>query len=516
MLYFLLGLNGILLVLPKLILIKFTNDALWGDVTLENLGGAIAQDVVLAIIAIMFAVSIIRKGGWKRVAVSAAFTGCLLLLLMFDMRARELWIKPIDFNLLRYTFENAGGLTSGTDLFFNHSAGLGMTFRRLLFFVCIAHIANWCLISWVFIRNDAGSDGRLAVRPFIISLAPLACLSLVIAVMSAGYRYRVNENVSVGPLIAARQHTKEGYRYRMNENFIVSALIEPIRSVFSSPSDLPQLAARFEQKPQPLSGQPEKTILRDIRPFKNVVVIVYESVRWRGLNIDDIATTSPILARMALQGILSKSYVSVPHSAKSYFAILSGRYPYPGVEAREALNARQDFIWHEFTRQEKGSTFAFSSLFFGFENMGGQLKALGINERFQTEDMAKDAGKSVAGTTSFGSSDELLYELGVGRLSKIKTPFAAVFFPMAAHYPYECPGAIAGRHNYEDYLACIRYSDKLLAKLIDEFRLHHLLEDTLFVIVGDHGEVLWRTRTIRAQFINVRRGNYRSACILVG
>ena len=39
MLYFLLGLNGILLVLPKLILIKFTNDALWGDVSLKMLAG---------------------------------------------------------------------------------------------------------------------------------------------------------------------------------------------------------------------------------------------------------------------------------------------------------------------------------------------------------------------------------------------------------------------------------------------------------------------------------------------
>ena len=338
MLYFLLGLNGMLLVLPKLILIKFTNDTLWGDVTLENLGGAIAQDVVLAITAIIFALLIIRKGGWKRVAVSAAFTGFLLLLLMFDMRTRELWIKPIDFDLLRYTFENAGGLTSGTDLFFNHKAGLGMTFRRLLFFVCIAHIANWCLISWVVIRDGGGSDGRLTVRPFIISLAPLACLSLVIAFVGAGYHYRVNENISVGPLVAARHHTMAGYRYRMNENLIVSALIKPSRSAFTSQSDLTQLAAGFEQKPQPLSGQPERTILHDIRPFKNVVVIVYESVRWRGLNLlDDIETTSPILARMALQGIVSKSYISVPHSAKSYFAILSGRHPYPGVEAREAL-----------------------------------------------------------------------------------------------------------------------------------------------------------------------------------
>ena len=223
--------------------------------------------------------------------------------------------------------------------------------------------------------------------------------------MGAGYHYRVNENISVGPLVAARHHTMAGYRYRMNENLIVSALIKPSRSAFTSQSDLTQLAAGFEQKPQPLSGQPERTILHDIRPFKNVVVIVYESVRWRGLNLlDDIETTSPILARMALQGIVSKSYISVPHSAKSYFAILSGRHPYPGVEAREALRNRQESIWHEFTRQRKGATFAFSSLFFGFENMGGELKALGINERFQTEDMAKDAGKKVAEMTSFGSS----------------------------------------------------------------------------------------------------------------
>ena len=213
------------------------------------------------------------------------------------------------------------------------------------------------------------------------------------------------------------------------------------------------------------------------------------SVRWRGLNlIDDVETPAPNLARMAQQGIISKSYVAVPHSAKSYFAVLSGRYPYPGVEAREAIRNPQESIWHEFIEQKKGVTFAFSSLFFGFENMGGELKALGINERFQTEEMAKAAGRNVAGMTSFGSSDELLYELGIEYLSKVKTPYAAVFFPLAAHYPYECPGAIAGRHNNDDYMACIKDSDRLLGKLVAEFRQKNLLEDTLFVIVGDHGE----------------------------
>jgi len=295
--------------------------------------------------------------------------------------------------------------------------------------------------------------------------------------------------ISVGPLVAARYDTTAGYRYRMNENFLLGALVNTSRSIFVSQPNLASLADGFEQKPQPLFAQPERMILRHIKPFTNVVVIVYESVRWRGLNlIDDSETPTPTLARMAQQGIVSKSYVAVPHSAKSYFAVLSGRYPYPGVEAREAMRDYQESIWHEFTQQKKSTNFAFSSLFFGFENMGGELKALGINNQFQTGDMAKDVGKKLIASTSFGSSDELLYTLGAERLSKIKKPYAAIFFPTAAHYPYECPGAVVGRHSYEDYMACIKYSDELLGKMVEQFRRLHLLDDTLFVVVGDHGE----------------------------
>jgi len=249
------------------------------------------------------------------------------------------------------------------------------------------------------------------------------------------------------------------------------------------------LAAEFEQKAQHLSAQPDRSILRDAKPFKNVVVIVYESVRWRDLGlVDNTETSSPTLARMASEGILSKSYVSVPHSSKAYFAILSGRHPSPGVEMREVMRNRHDTIWHEFSRDRQGATFAFSSLYLAFENMGGLLKTLGIDQRFQTGDLAKALNTEVATSTSFGTSDELLYALGAQRLSKSATPFAAVFFPVAAHYPYNCSGANSGRQSFADYTACLRYSDLLLAKMIDEFRRLNLLEDTLVVVVGDHGE----------------------------
>ena len=70
----------------------------------------------------------------------------------------------------------------------------------------------------------------------------------------------------------------------------------------------------------------------------------------------------------------------------------------------------------------------------------------------------------------------------------MRPPFAAFFFPMAAHYPYDCPGATSGQHNHDDYLACIKYSDKLLGILLEDFGRLNMLQDTLFVIVGDHGE----------------------------
>ena len=467
-LWFLLGLNGLLVGTPKLFLIKFTNDELWGDITWGNLAGAIAQDALVAIATIALASVIIRKADWKRLAIGATLTGGLLVLLMLDMRVRELWLKPIDIALLRYALDNASDLTSGTDLFFKHSAIHGITFRKLLFFVGIAHVAIWCMIAWAAIREDARGGGRLALRRPMLLFALTACVFLVIAVTTHDYRYRINENIVVG------------------------SLINTVRSAFSAGEHpLASLAAGFEQKAEPLSGKlkQNRTILRNAKPFKNVVVIVYESVRWRDLGlIDSSATTSPTLARMASQGILSKSYVSVPHSSKAYFAILSGRHPYPGVEMREVVRAHHDSIWHEFSRDRNGTTFAFSSLYLGFENMGGLLKTLGTDQRFRTDDLAEAAGAKAAASSSFGTSDDFLYALGAQRLSKTAAPFAAIFFPSAAHYPYECPGAVAGRHSYADYTSCVKYSDNLLAEMIEDFRRLNLIQDTLFVIVGDHGE----------------------------
>ena len=65
----------------------------------------------------------------------------------------------------------------------------------------------------------------------------------------------------------------------MNENIFVSA---PINSIVSlrkpDRTPLATVAATFELKSAPLAARGPRTILADVKPFKNVALVVYESV----------------------------------------------------------------------------------------------------------------------------------------------------------------------------------------------------------------------------------------------
>ena len=231
-----------------------------------------------------------------------------------------------------------------------------------------------------------------------------------------------------------------------------------------------------------------RQMLDSVKPFRNVVLVVYESMRWRDLNlIGEGPTLAPTLAGMASDGIVTQCYVAVPHSAKAYYTILSGRYPYPGIEMREVLRESNQSIWHFLRDSRQTQTFAISAQNLAFESMGGLLKSLGI-EAFETAQLPEAKGIVVQSTSSFGTSDKSLYSLGAQHVSKIKGPFAAVFFPLAAHYPYDCENSDVTRHNLTDYKHCVAESDANLTNFLAALKQSGALQDTLFVIVGDHGE----------------------------
>ena len=458
-------LNAMLLLAPKLVLIVFTNTSLWGDVTPQNLAGAIAQDLLIALAVLIVTAVLLRKPGKARLVSAFLTGGVILLLLCIDMRVRELWLEPFGLPIIRYGLENVRDLSSGIDLFFNHAALYSITFRKFLFIIGVIYIANWVFIAWI---ATSGKTIRFR-RPGMVNLivAAIAVILVFLALSAPKYRYHMNENILIGNLVG---------KFRANA---ADGIVQTERRADS-------FEQKFSQLPSQLALQ--RNLLKDVKPFRNVVVIVYESMRWKDLNVQgEGPTLSPTLSQMAASGIVSKSYVSVPHSSKSYYAILTGRHPYPGIEMRELFQEKNATLWRHLHTVRHVNTYAFSSLFLGFEGMGKELKSFEIDP-FEVRELAKTQGVGIAAANSFGTNDEYIYTLGSQFISKAGTPFSAIFFPLAAHYPYDCQGAVANRLSLTDYNQCVAESDANLSKLLKEFSRLGLMKDTLFVVVGDHGE----------------------------
>lgn len=449
-----LGATAALLLLPKLLLVEYCNDRLWTGYGVADLPALLMQDVLLALLAVTLGAVLLRRPTTLRLA--AGLGGVILAAtwLMLDCRVRQLYHRPLDAGLVSYTVQNFHDLESGEELFFRHKAGFGATFRRLFALVMVA-IAVGAFTAGVALAR-AGGLGKVHWR------LPLA-LALGLALVAS----------------RAPRHT-----YRLEENVLVAPLVALLRKDAEDLSRVQELAARCDQPEEPLAGvlaRSERRLLAGERPFENVIVFVLESVRWKDLALDGNGPTpTPALRRLAHAGVCARTRVSIPHSSKAHYALLTGRHPSPGIEMLEAHGERSS-LFRALARRD-AATWVFSTAFLGFENLGGMYDALGVDRRIE---IIAQGGTA----SSFGGSDEELLGRPVELLAGSPRPFAAMFVTVAPHYPYDYPGKPAGAPaDRESYLRSLAYADSVLARLLDRLDARGLLEDTLVVAVADHGE----------------------------
>lgn len=455
---------------PKLLAIEFVNEHMWGEIGVARTLTLILQDAALALSVFVATCWCVWRRKFRLLPLVLGASGLMLLILMLDVRVRQLWLKPSDFGLVRYGLDNSSSLGSGLELFFNRDAGLGMTFRRGLV-VTFGIFVLGCGAIWMTARSlrqwpAAGS------KALLYAALAIPCLLLSSrAVPSA--RYRLETNILVNP-VASLGDGWFGGRAEAAEDSRFEQMPEPVSARLAAPLSVelglaePQLAE--------LRGR-----------LKNLVIVFLESMRWRDIDLDTGAHEASTLARFAREGAFAKAYVTIPHSSKAYFAVLTGRNPYPGIEMREVLEDRQESIIHALKTRTPTDAYALSSMTLVFENVNGMLRSFGVETRLETSDMLKDAGGALD-QSSFGTEDGPLYGLAAERLARSNRPFAAILFPTAAHYPYNCADPKDTRANHTAYLACIVHSDRLLSDMVKQFEAKGLLKDTLFVLVGDHGE----------------------------
>jgi lipoteichoic acid synthase len=233
---------------------------------------------------------------------------------------------------------------------------------------------------------------------------------------------------------------------------------------------------------------------RDQAKRRNVVVVVLESTRADATTpYTPTLHTTPFLERFARESVLfERAYAVVPHTTKALVAILCGFEPevtLSNIEARPgglpgrclpALLAAQGYDTAFF----QAPTGAFEDRRMLAENLGFAT--------FVSGDRAAHAG--LERINYFGYEDAVMLGPSESWLKKRGgRPFFAVYLTSASHHPYGVPKRHVAEQFAPDstenkYLNALRYTDGVIERLFEQYRALGLLEDTLFVIVGDHGE----------------------------
>ncbi|HOA72222.1 MAG TPA: LTA synthase family protein [Phycisphaerae bacterium] len=461
-----LSLCALLLLVPKLMLVAYMNEFLWANFGLASVLLVLTQDVALSLAVTAFLILVLHKPTLPRLGIAYAATAGLLALLLLDARVRQLWLQPTSLDLIRYSWKFAPDLTSGVDMFFKFPSGLAASFRK--WFVYVMAIQFVCFMpAAVFLRRRfrCPTAPRLRARHAAGILAGLSILAALASVRIPSHMYSAEKNI------------------------ITAGILDLWRAPAALGSEEAAEACDQQLHPPPSpssrpAGEPSR------RPFKNLALFMLESVRWKGLNLRGAEpTVTPTLRRLAIQGTLARCYVSVPHSSKALFATLTGWYACSGVEILEGTRLRTPSVIWSLREQRGARTYCFSVQNLLFENTNGILMSCGVETRFGPHELRRLVGDVDGPRSSFGDSDELLVEAVTRVIPRDNVPFAAVIITLAAHHPYDYPDKPAGvPATVEHYWKSVAYLDQTIDRILQNLSDAGLLDDTLVVLVGDHGE----------------------------
>jgi len=286
--------------------------------------------------------------------------------------------------------------------------------------------------------------------------------------------------VIVGPAVERRGSAQIG-AVGLRHNSQLRAVMSLVLDDYRQPPDPTRTMASFDEL--------EITSLR--RHTKhNVVVVVLEGVQYKYTSLaDPRSDLTPHLASMAAQGIeFSNMRSSLTHTTKALFALFSGRFPSASQDIVEAVPAAKPYggIATILAEELGYRTAFFQSAMGSFEGRPGLVYNLGF-QKFWARDDIDDPNAYVG----YLGCDEFSMLKPISDWIKAEEkPFFIALMCSVSHDPYEVPEwfGVADREPVERYRQSIFYTDKFLAALDIELTRLGLTDETIFCVVGDHGE----------------------------
>lgn len=278
------------------------------------------------------------------------------------------------------------------------------------------------------------------------------------------------------------------------KNLSINAVPYLVSTLASSPRAQDFAATRIDGE----AGNSEP--LQTEKAF-NVVLVMLESTRADALSIynPSLKRKNPFFEELAKQSLVfDNAYAVLPFTVKSMVAMNCGSSPYLNSPILEsAYGIPQDCLAHDLSKAGYVTRFAQSSTRY-FGNKRSLTKALGYEEFVGAEDYQQQGFQAIE---PLGFEDDIMLASNQQWLQTVKKPFFASYLTLGPHWPYTS----YDQSNYIDYvdesgylhdlgqqfnryLNAVYHQDDFLQKLIDQFKLAGLYDNTIFIFVADHGQ----------------------------
>ena len=228
---------------------------------------------------------------------------------------------------------------------------------------------------------------------------------------------------------------------------------------------------------------------------RNVVMVFLESTRAESTTpYNEKMDTTPFLDDLSKESLMAENaYAVVPHTSKALVATLCGVPPPLDSKNSEAdPGAIPSRCIADLLEEQGYNSVFFQSATEEFERRRMLVDSFGYEDFHPVEGMDPTGYDKV---NYFGWEDDIMLEPSRNWLedNAKDQPFLATYLTVTPHHDYVVPQSydsekLSDNEDESNYLNTVSYQDQFLEKLFQQYKDLGLYEDTVFVVLGDHGE----------------------------
>ncbi len=243
---------------------------------------------------------------------------------------------------------------------------------------------------------------------------------------------------------------------------------------------------------RPVDPKPYLELKRWASSRPNVVFVVLETTATGHLGLTGgPVPNTPNLSRLASEGLFwVNHYAHSPSSMMALYQLLCGNHSQPQDKHISATRPRIDCHSLSEILVERGySAGLFHSGRFSYSEKDRFFTGRGYEVLYDAISMpnAQQYKK-----WSWGIEEQATIDALVGWMKASSSPAFATYIPVYPHHPYPVPSKeykkFKGGGTEGNYRNAMYYMDQMVGYLLKELDANELLENTLLVFVGDHGE----------------------------